>query len=154
MDMQTIIDKLAIKDTLSKYAICLDTGDPKGFEAIFTEDAIWEWADVGLKLIGKKTLGRLAEVIRENVPGALHMVSHPVIEPMGDNATSICLYTVFLSRPEKVYTLMIGNYRDELVKIKGEWLISHRQVHVENPEILSQGKIGEYYQPLTENLPR
>ena len=153
MDIQTCIDKMAIKDVLSRYAICLDTGDTNGFSAIFTEDAIWEWAAVDLKFEGRKTLGRLAEVIAVYVPGALHMVSHPVIEPMGDEASAICLFTVFLSRPEKIYTLMIGNYRDELVKIDGRWLIARRQVYVENPEILSQGRIGEYYQPLMANLP-
>lgn len=153
MNMQTYMDKMAIKDVLSQYAISLDTGDPDGFSAIFTEDAIWEWAAIDLKLEGRKTLGRLAEVIAEHVPGALHLVSHPVIDPRGDEAKSICLFTVFLSRPEKVYTLMIGNYRDELVKTDGRWRIARRQVYVENPEILSQGKIGEYYKPLLANLP-
>lgn len=153
MDIQTYMDKMAIKDVLSQYAICVDTGDPDGFAAVFTRDAVWEWAAVGLKLTGRNALHRLAEVITEHVPGALHMVSHPVIESTGEAAKSICLFTVFLSRPEKVYTLMIGNYRDELVKIDDRWLIARRQVYVENPEILTQGKIGEYYRPLLDNLP-
>ena len=40
---------------------------------------------------------------------------------------------------------MSGYYRDELVTIEGEWLISSRDAQVENLEILGQGKIGDFF---------
>lgn len=152
--IQIISDKMAIKEVLSQYAITVDTGDADGFASLFTEDAVWIWEAVDLTFRGRQTLKDLATAIDTHVPGALHMISHPVIELAEDKAATICLFTVFLSRPEKVYTLMAGNYRSELVKENGRWLIARHMVHVANPEILSQGKIGEYYQPLLDNLPQ
>ena len=42
-EMQVCVDKVAIMDVISRYSICVDTGDIDGFLTCFTEDARWEW---------------------------------------------------------------------------------------------------------------
>jgi len=150
--LQEYIDKAEIKESLARYSICVDTGDTHGFAALFTEDGLWEWEAAGLQFCGHSQLRRVAEVVHSHAKGSQHAVSNPVVEIDGDNARSICQLTCFLSKPEKIYSLMIGYYEDEWVNVDGKWRISRRVVRVENPEILTQGKIAEYFQPLAEEL--
>lgn len=150
--IQEIADKLEIQELLARYSICVDTGDADGFAAIFTEDGIWEWRAVGLSFCGRRAIGEIARAVSTHVKGAQHAISNPLIRIEGNKAKSICQLTCFLSRPEQIYSLMLGYYEDELVKVDDTWLISRRSVRVENPELLGQGKIGEYFAPLVEAL--
>lgn len=150
--LQYLSDKIAIQDVIARYSIASDTGDAEGFAAVFTEDGVMKWEAAGKRFCGHDALKGLAEAVWKHCAGVQHAVSNPVIEIKGETASAVCQLTCFLSRPEKIYTLMVGYYRDQLVKINGKWLIACREVEVENPEILAQGKIGEYYQPLAEAL--
>lgn len=80
------------------------------------------------------------------------MVSNAIITIQNDHAHCVSQVTTFLSRPESIYTVLQGFYEDTLRKLGDAWLISHRRVRVANPEIISQGKIGEYYRPLVKFL--
>ena len=152
-DLNIWAAKAAITELLARYALTVDSGDAAGFAALFTENAVWEWPAVNLAYRGRKSIEALAAAIEANIPGAYHMQTHPVIDVSGDSARSVCQFVAYLSRPEQIYTLMTGRYKDELVLQNGRWLIDKRQVEVANPEIISQGKIGEYYKPLMANLP-
>lgn len=146
--IQTYIDKVAIQEVLATYSICVDTGDADGFAAIFTEDGLWEWEAVQLSFCGRVALKKLAETVYTHAKGSQHAISNPVITVESDRAKSICQLTSFLSKPEQIYTLMLGYYEDELIKVNDRWQISHRSVRIENPEVLAQGKVAEYFAPL------
>ncbi|MCC7412485.1 MAG: nuclear transport factor 2 family protein [Gammaproteobacteria bacterium] len=150
--LRSCADRLDIRELLARYCICVDTGDADGFAAIFTEDALWSWAAVGLEYRGRPALRRLAQAIAECLTGAQHLACNPVIRLDDNDATSICQLTVFLSRPECIYTVLQGFYEDDLVRRGGRWLIARRVVRVENPEIITRGPIGEYYGPLIARL--
>jgi len=150
--IQEFMDKLEIREVLARYSICVDTGDADGFAAVFTEDAVWEWDAVGLRFQGRDTIRQIAVSVSEHAKGAQHAISNPVIRVHGDKASSVCQLTCFLSRPEKIYSLMLGIYEDELSKVDGHWQISRRSVRVENPELLGKGKIAEYFAPLAKAM--
>ena len=150
--MQEIADKVAIQEVLARYSICVDTGDADGFAGLFTEDGVWEWKAVGLRLCGRQAIGDIARAVSTHAKGAQHAISNPVIAVEGNKAKSICQLTCFLSRPEQIYSLMLGYYEDEWLKVDDSWLISRRAVRVENPELLSHGKIAEYFAPLAEAM--
>ena len=146
--IQEYIDKLEIQETIARYSICADTGDADGFASVFTEDGLWEWKAAGLHFCGRSQLRRVGEAVFTHAKGAQHAISNPVIRVNGNHAKSICQLTVSLSKPEQIYSLMLGYYEDELVKADDNWLISRRMVRVENLEILAQGKIAEYFAPV------
>lgn len=79
-------------------------------------------------------------------------MSNHVIEVDGSHASAVCELTCFISRPQKIHTVLQGFYRDKLSKIDGRWYIAHRMVEVVNPEIISQGEIGELYSDLIRAL--
>jgi len=143
---------LRIQETLARYSIAVDTGDVEGFASVFTDNGLWEWQAANLRFCGRFQLRRLAETVRTHANGAQHAVFNSLVRIDGDSAHSFCQFTTFLSKPEQIYTLMLGYYEDKLAKIEDKWLISHRAVRVENLEILSQGKIGEYFAPLADAL--
>ena len=67
-------------------------------------------------------------------------------------ACGVCELTCFISRPEKIYTVLQGFYRDRYRKVDGRWYICRRNVEVVNPEIITKGAIGELYRELTAYL--
>lgn len=152
--LQKCLDRLEIQEVLARYAICADMGDAEGFAGLFTEDAAWVWEGVNLSLRGRAELRELGEAVYTHTRGAQHAVINPVIDVNGDQARSICQVSVFLSKPEQIYTVLLGYYEDSLVRIGGKWLIARRSVRAEHPEILGQGKIGEYFAPLLASLSR
>ena len=150
--MRACMDKVEIREVLSRYSICADTGNAEGFAAVFTQDGVWEWDAAGLRFRGRPALRRLAEAVHTHAKGAQHAVGNSVIRIDGDRAHSICQLSCFLSKPEQIYTLMVGFYEDDLVRVDDEWLITRRVVRIENLEVLSQGRIAEYFAPLAGAL--
>ena len=152
--IRELLDKEAIKDVLARYAITVDSGDAEGFAELFTPDAVWEWPQVDLRYQGRGALHDLAAAIADNLPGGQHVMSNHVISVNGDSATVVCELTCFISRPQKIYTVLQGFYRDRLVKINGNWLICRRTVDVRNPELITHGEIGDLYSDLIAALNR
>jgi len=152
INTQQHLDKIAIREVLSGYSICVDTGDDEGFAALFTSDCQWQWQAAGLNFKGREALKLVARAVAKYAKGTQHAITNWIIEVHGDTATSTSQFTCFLSRPEKIYCLMLGYYKDQLVRKGDDWLIEKRVVQVENPELLSQGKIGELFAPLGKEL--
>lgn len=152
--IQELVDREAIKEVLARYAITVDSGDAKGFAALFAPDAVWEWPQVDLRYEGQAALHDLAAAIADNLPGGQHVMSNHVISVDGDSATAVCELTCFISRPQKIYTVLQGFYRDRLVKIDERWLIRRRTVDVRNPELITHGEIGDLYSDLIAALNR
>lgn len=150
--IRNLLDKTAILEVLSNYAIAVDSGDAAGFADLFAPNAVWEWPQIGLTYEGRPAMREMATAIAEHLPGGQHMISNHVIDIEGDCATAVCQLICFISRPRKIYTVLQGHYRDQLIKLDGRWLISHRTVEVRNPEILSRGEIGELYRDLISAL--
>ena len=142
-EMQEYIDKVAIKELISKHAITFDTGDSEGFANCFNEDAVWEAESLGGQWKGRKELRTICDAVDKLFPGSHHFTYNHVIDVKGDKAHSICELMAFASTPEGIYPIIQGFYEDDLVKVDGKWLISHRQARAENAEIIMQGESGE-----------
>lgn len=150
--VRKLADKLEIQEALARYAISADTGDADGFASLFTEEATWIWEAIGLRLRGREQLRILGKAVYQHTRGAQHAVSNAVIDVSGDHARSICQVSVFLSKPEMIYTVLLGYYEDTFERVGSRWLIAERRVRAEHPEILGRGKIGEYFAPLLAAL--
>lgn len=151
-NIQEQMDRVQIQEVIARYSVCVDTGDSAGFSQVFTEDGLFEWRGFDLKIQGRKKLKQLATAVHKYCPGTQHTVTSPVITIKECTAHCTSQLVCFLSRPEQIYTLMIGYYEDELIRIDDHWFIAHRLARIENPEILMEGKIAEYFKPLGEAL--
>lgn len=151
-ELREYMDKAAIKDVMARYSITVDSGDIHGFGDVFTEDAVWQWPALGLRYIGRAAMRDLAAAIAEHLPGGQHVTSNHVITLDGDHARAICELTCFISRPDKIHTVLQGFYRDHFKKEQNRWYIFRREVEVMNPEIITTGQIGQLYRELTDYL--
>lgn len=151
-ELRQWMDKAAIKEVTARYSVAVDSGDADGFAQVFTEDIVWQWPALGLCYEGRGALRGLAAAIAEHLPGGQHVISNHVISLYGEEAEGVCELTCFISRPEKIYTVLQGFYRDRYRKVDGRWYICRRNVEVVNPEIITQGEIGELYRELTAYL--
>jgi hypothetical protein len=148
------LDKMAVREAFARYAITMDTGDAEAFAEVFTEDALWRWETEAFKVVfrGRGELRDMAALVARSCPGSQHLTGNHVVDVQGTKAHAVCELMVSLSRPEAIYPVMQGFYDADLVKIGEMWLISELRVRVENPEILLQGKIGEYWAGIRESL--
>ncbi|MBI5444066.1 MAG: nuclear transport factor 2 family protein [Deltaproteobacteria bacterium] len=138
-------EKLAILEVLARYALTIDVGDVEAFAEIFAEDGAWVWEEGGLVFQGRSELKELAAAVSQHLPGGQHLMTNHVVEVNGSRAEARCQFAVLLSRPERVYVTLVGEYRDLLEKRQGRWFLGRRQALVKNPEILAEPKVGEYY---------
>ena len=133
----TADDRLDIIELPARYADALDLLEPERLHDVFTDDAIWEVAERGTRLVGideiKAFMGR-ADVH----PGA-HLMTNIHIEwvgadpadPDGDSVLvqlrSRGVFPVGPSNPREPTTVFYGRYEDDVVRTDAGWRIRHRR---------------------------
>ena len=148
------LDKMEVKEAFARYAVTMDTGAADKFAEVFTEDASWRWETEAFNVVfrGREELRDMAALVARSCPGAQHMTGNHIVDIQGGKAHAVCELMVSISRPEAIYPVMQGFYDADLVKVGGKWLFSEIRVRVQNPEILLQGRIGEYWAGVREYL--
>lgn len=134
-EMQAMMDRIAIEDMVVGYYANLGGEDAHAFDAYFTEDAVFDVN--GIVASGREEIAGIYEGLAEDetsagsTPGPFRMVlSNPVIEVDGDNATASFIWTG-ISNPdigEPPVFIEQGREFDRLVKVDGEWKFTHRVV--------------------------
>lgn len=129
---RALLDKVEIMDLLSRYYSNFGADSSLGFNAFYTDDAVFDVnGHVGKGKAGIQ--GIYASLKGENPAdrGTFHMLmTNPVIDVNGDSATARLLWTGILNTridapPEFVEQ---GREYDKLVKKDGKWLIAKRVV--------------------------
>ena len=120
--MLTPEDRAEISNLLAAYNLAVDTNDPEGWAATFTEEGIFESGPAQIK--GREELVRF---VRENrILGARHWLTNVLLEG-NDQAATIRAY-LFMGRWEngnyKVF--VTGSYADSLTRAGGAWKFTHR----------------------------
>ena len=143
-DVQEWIEKLAIQELFTRYAHTIDGYDAEGWAGCFTEDGIFEVEGGGsrLQFRGRKALIEFAKAHINLLPGTRHLMTGHLIEIKEEEATHRCTLMGFLTRPGKVYTFVSGWYESKVIKVNGQWKISHRIAHCDNAEEFTQGEIA------------
>jgi ketosteroid isomerase-like protein len=132
-------DERAIIRVLYKYAESIDYGDEAGWAACFTDDAVWDTANV-VNGTTRKRVGR--EELLEFAAGHTrapelyhkHMVVSPVVTVTGDSATSASYLQLVVGGPGGLpFISSFGRYRDTFRReADGEWRIAHRHCDIES----------------------
>ena len=127
-------DVAAIERVMALYAKACDTGyDHELFASLFTADGVWESNAFG----SYRGRDELAGFVRDADWGEIRWVNHSLITQWvdvaddGQSARGFWNLVEFATRPGPPDSradravVIAGTYEDELVKVVGEWKITH-----------------------------
>jgi hypothetical protein len=116
----------AIKQLKYRYAeICDDFHNPDRVITLFTEDGIWEGGPFGIG-IGHAQIHELFEGFRDFIDFSQHNMTNPIIKVNGNTATGEWyLFGPYRIRGSQQAQWLSGTYKDDYVKINGEWKYQH-----------------------------
>jgi len=129
-ELRAILEELrdleAIKTLKARYCHLVDARSWDELHKLWTEDAVCDYGFFG-SYNGRDQI--MDKFFRELVASAasfmVHMVHNPVIEVNGDRASgSWYLTSQTTIQPANQAVWVMGIYRDEFVRVGGEWKIS------------------------------
>ena len=129
LSLQEISDRLEIQDLLARYSAAIDGRRWDDLDALFTEDAVIDYAEMG------GIRGTLAEqkaflaAVMPGFAGFQHLTASTKLEIDGDTATgvSICHNPMVIEADGERRTFFVGLwYHDEYVRTDEGWRISRR----------------------------
>ena len=125
---QLELDRLAVRNTLERYLVCLDRRDFPGLAACFTEDAEANFEVAPERLIGAHAIVDFLRTI-ENYSASTHAWGNVSIVVQGDGAESdLFVVATLLRGPAATGRISVRGvrYQDRLVRSSGGWLIAER----------------------------
>lgn len=130
--IEHLADRIAIQDTLTRYATALDTKHPELFDDVFTADAYVDYsASGGIKGTYTELRDWLAEAM-SGFSSWQHLLSNFVIDIEGDEAISFTSCYNPLSAETKdggSAVVHVGaNYTDKLRRTPQGWRIYDRKL--------------------------
>jgi len=132
--LKRVEDLLEIHQLFVDYGFHLDAGRFDDYASLFAED--------GEVLMGPMGRAKGREAIRELMAGQLgervgtsyHIISSPVVELNGDEASAEVMWTVIHRQADGQPRLsMCGRHRDSLVREHGRWKFASRRGYVDIP---------------------
>jgi 3-phenylpropionate/cinnamic acid dioxygenase small subunit len=137
-------DRARIEDLQARYMFALDFGDHDAYAATFAEDGV---LDFGMgKTVGRKAIRDLIASLprgdkvtkaedgtRLRPAAGRHNITNIVLEIEGNRATGRAYWFHMNNDNEERKAVLdsFGHYEDEMVKVEGEWLFSHRKIYNE-----------------------
>ncbi|GAB2895833.1 nuclear transport factor 2 family protein [Microbulbifer echini] len=124
-ELQLFRDRFAISDLLSRYTLTIDNCDARGWASLFTLDGHFQHGSRVIR--GREKLERYALI--HNKLRCRHITSSPLhhLSEDGQSASGKAT-TVEINATRSGYRIaVIAEYRDELVKVDGNWLIRCRR---------------------------
>ncbi len=112
----------AIKKLKYQYGHLVDTRNWREFANLATEDAIWDFGDLGLYKGREQIIHFTRDIILGTYSFMMHMLHNPIIEVKGNKATGQWYFEVPATDAGKNRAVWIsGKYEEEYVKVNGKW---------------------------------
>ena len=139
-NLGTYEDRIAVEDVMARYVWAVDSLDPEGYVAVFTEDAIID--SNGSLSKGHEEIGKIVtSLIRrrddnkaKGLPAAnlYHVISSVRITfpKPGEALHQSYWQTMRRDNDGKMIAAAMGRSEDQLVKRNGKWLIQWRKLTV------------------------
>jgi hypothetical protein len=132
MDLEALLAREAIRDTLCRYNLAGDRGRLDELVACFSEDGVLEvkgeWRATGAAEIRERTGGAAPDTGGRSRGLLRHHLTTQGIELLGPDAARAWSYFLVLTEAGPDHA---GRYADQLRKQAGGWLLTHRRVVVE-----------------------
>jgi ketosteroid isomerase-like protein len=132
-------DRAAIEDLMARYLFALDYNDLDTFIAMFTDDAVFDFARGRVE--GKAAILEAVQSFKKRIgehykdedgnPAVLrHVLAHAAIRVEGDRAwTRSQWFEMANDGPGRSLKMgTFGIYEDELRRVDGRWLFSARRI--------------------------
>ena len=136
----TYEDRIAVEDVMARYVWAVDSLDPEGYVAVFTEDAVIDSNGSISKGHGeiRKIVTGLIERRDDNRAKGLpasnlyHVISNVrILFPAPGEAVHLSYWqTVRRDKDGRMAAAAMGRSEDRLVKRNGKWLIRSRKLTV------------------------
>lgn len=133
-------DRIAVEDVMARYVWAVDSLDPEGYVAVFTEDAIidsngniskghGEIRKIVMSLIQRRDDNKAKGLPTLNL---YHLISNVRITFPGPGEALHQSYwqTVIRDKDGKMSAAAMGRSEDRLVKRNGKWLLQERKLTV------------------------
>jgi|KBSSwiStaDraftv2_1062776.scaffolds.fasta_scaffold83383_3 hypothetical protein len=150
--LQQLVDRSAITDLLTHYCwLCDSQRLDRIAEEIFTQDAVAEYG-FG-PMVGSQAIDRFFRNAAAAMDGTVHVLSNVVVTVEGDQATARSYVTASerfgdrtgLKEEEGADFVVLGCYRDTLVRTDRGWRIEHRDFgHL--PPVYAVGRMPDAMQ--------
>ncbi|MBI2962332.1 MAG: nuclear transport factor 2 family protein [Deltaproteobacteria bacterium] len=139
----------AIKQLKARYCeICDDDHNPQRITSVFAEDGIWESAEFGTAR-GHAEIRRLFQGFQKLIQFSQHNVMNPIIAVDGDRATGEWYFLgpfTFREGPQARWLAL--QYKDDYVKLRGEWKYQHLRVNLRLAAPYDEGWAGQRIAPV------
>ena len=132
--LQLMYDRMAIIDTLNRYATSVDTRDWDLFLTCYTDHVIADMVSVGFDKPMTLPATDFLSIIRQAVSpfdSTQHIISNHVVDIDGDSATCVCyLQAQHFSQDDRgARSILIGGYySNSLVRTPAGWRIDKYKV--------------------------
>ena len=133
-------DRMAVEDVMARYVWAVDSLDPEGYVAVFTEDAIIdsngniskgreEIRKIVISLIQRRDDNKAKGLPTANL---YHLISNVRITFLGPGEALHQSYwqTVYRDKDGKMNAAAMGRSEDRLVKRNSKWFIQMRKLTV------------------------
>jgi uncharacterized protein (TIGR02246 family) len=133
-------DRMAVEDVMARYVWAVDSLDPEGYVAVFTEDAIIdsngniskgreEIRKIVTNLIQRRDDNKAKGLPASNLYHVISNVRITFSKP-GEALHQSYWQTVYRDKDGKMTAAAMGRSEDRLVKRNGKWLIQERKLTV------------------------
>jgi hypothetical protein len=121
--LQRLVDREELKELRAKYCYYVDEQHWEPFFDLFVPDPTLDFGGMGV-YEGRDGLERFAaEFVEGRLEGSAHMLSNPILEVDGDEATGRWYVEAPLTFADGTGAWRQGWYRDEYRRLDGDWLI-------------------------------
>ena len=126
-------DELAVRNVVARVAQYADGPDVDAYVALFTPDAVWDMPGAPrqghAEIRGGSEERRAAGQIG---PGSntRHVVSTMAVRVHDDQAVADSVWQFYVDTNTAPRLQLMGTYRDELVRMNGEWKLAHRRITI------------------------
>ena len=139
-NLGTYEDRMAVEDVTARYVWAVDSLDPEGYVAVFTEDAIIdsngniskgreEIRKIVVSLIQRRDDNKAKGLPTSNLYHVISNVRITFPRP-GEALHRSYWQTVVRDKDSKMTAAAMGRSEDRLVKRNGKWLIQERKLTV------------------------
>jgi uncharacterized protein (TIGR02246 family) len=139
-NLGTYEDRIAVEDVMARYVWTVDSLDPEGYVAVFTEDAVIDAngsiskGREDIRKIVTSLIQRRDDTKAKGLPSSNlhHLISNARITfPKPSEALHQSYWqTVIRDKDGKMTAAAMGRSEDRLVKRNGKWLIQSRKLTV------------------------
>jgi ketosteroid isomerase-like protein len=132
--LQRLEDLVEIQQLFIDYGHHLDRGDFSAYAGLFTEDAELLLGPVARARGRAEIEAVMREALVGQVGSSIHIISSPIIELEGDNATAEVMWTALHRDGEgRPVVSMVGRHLDDLVREGARWRIRRRRGLIDMP---------------------